>query len=221
VLVDLARSQLEVARERWGSRVTLIQADLLAPPFLPGSFDACLLVRVLHHLPGPGVAFGALRRIVAPGGRVVLNSSNKRSALRIARYVLLGRGPDPFAAGTVRYGPRSYGCHPDDVDRALRTSRFTPLAWRGVGVVDKIAASLGPLGHAVPMGAALSRVLGRVRIAPSLFCAAERDGRPVALSDPFACPECRAALSSSDGELRCIPCDRRFERRDGIWDLRA
>jgi len=35
VLVDLARSQLEVARERWGSRVTLIQADLLAPRFFP------------------------------------------------------------------------------------------------------------------------------------------------------------------------------------------
>jgi SAM-dependent methyltransferase len=61
---------VDAARERLGDRVELVQADLYALPFAPGSYDLAYSIGVLHHLPDPETGFRAVVEKVKPGGLV-------------------------------------------------------------------------------------------------------------------------------------------------------
>jgi SAM-dependent methyltransferase len=52
--------------------VTLVQADLTRSPFPTGSFDVILCSGVLDTFPEPLPAFRELRRLLSPGGRLIL-----------------------------------------------------------------------------------------------------------------------------------------------------
>ncbi len=71
VAVD-ASSAVEACRETCGDnpRLALVQADLFALPFRPGSFDRVFCYGVLQHTPDPERAFRALVEQVRPGGLI-------------------------------------------------------------------------------------------------------------------------------------------------------
>ena len=48
-------------------------------PFAPASFDLVVMAWVLEHLPRPASAFLEIRRVLAPGGRVVFVTPNARN----------------------------------------------------------------------------------------------------------------------------------------------
>ncbi len=50
------------------NNVSLLQADLIEPPFGQGTFDAALVSYLLEHLPDPGRALQIVRRLLRPGG---------------------------------------------------------------------------------------------------------------------------------------------------------
>jgi SAM-dependent methyltransferase len=52
--------------------VTIVQGDLLRPPFGHQSFDHIYSLGVLDHTPDPRAAFLALSRCLKPGGRIVI-----------------------------------------------------------------------------------------------------------------------------------------------------
>ncbi len=229
VMLDSARSLLEQARDRWSGRVTLVAADLEALPFAAGAFDTVLLIRVLHHFSDPAPVLSGIRRVAAPGGRLVFNASNSCNPRRVARYVLGLDERSPFEPGPIPYGPRSYGWAPRDVDRALGEAGFSPRSLRGVGVMDKVAGLAGGLGHMVPRGTLLARPLGRLRLAPSLFgsAVAGGDARPPIgppagspIGSLLRCPACRAGVAALEDGFACRRCDRRYPVRDGILDFR-
>jgi SAM-dependent methyltransferase len=66
---DLSEA-VDAARERLGDTVELVQADLYALPFAPGTFDLAYSIGVLHHLPDPEAGFRSVVRTVKPGGLV-------------------------------------------------------------------------------------------------------------------------------------------------------
>lgn len=49
-----------------------VQADLMHPPFVPGSFDLVWSMGVLHHTGAPRRGFEQLASLVAPGGRLAV-----------------------------------------------------------------------------------------------------------------------------------------------------
>jgi len=55
-------------------------------PFLDGSFDAALLVTVLHHVPKPDHArfFSEATRVLKPGGRLVVMEDTYRGGIELA-----------------------------------------------------------------------------------------------------------------------------------------
>ncbi len=57
---------------RWLPGVSVVQGDLLRPPFAEGVFDQIYSLGVLDHTPDPRAAFLALAKLLKPGGRIVI-----------------------------------------------------------------------------------------------------------------------------------------------------
>ena len=68
---DLSHVMLSRAADR-ASRQLLVQADAQMLPYADSSFDAALATLVFCSIPEPSKAFAELRRVVRPGGRIVL-----------------------------------------------------------------------------------------------------------------------------------------------------
>ena len=72
--VDPVPELLEEGRRRATGleNVELLEGDATRLPFDAGSFDLATCVRVLHHVRRPELVVAELRRVVRPGGRVLV-----------------------------------------------------------------------------------------------------------------------------------------------------
>ena len=68
---SLAKARTQVSAAGLGN-VEFQQADLLALPFAPASFDHVFLCFVLEHLPDPAATLMALRPLLRPGGTITV-----------------------------------------------------------------------------------------------------------------------------------------------------
>lgn len=76
VATDYAAGMVDVLTERIRdeelSNVTCEQADIYAIPYAEGEFDAIVAANVLHLVPDLPAAFAAMRRVLEPGGKIVV-----------------------------------------------------------------------------------------------------------------------------------------------------
>lgn len=71
--VDPSTKMLELARKRLGDGAALQQADLNDPlPFADDSFDDAVACLVLHYLEDWSAPLAELRRVLVPGGRLIV-----------------------------------------------------------------------------------------------------------------------------------------------------
>jgi SAM-dependent methyltransferase len=71
---DKSAGMLEVARRRLGDDADLRVAELGVPlPFPDGAFDDVIASLVLHYLEDWGPALAELRRVLKPGGRLIVS----------------------------------------------------------------------------------------------------------------------------------------------------
>ena len=71
--IDLSRQMLRRARARLKSSLpSFVAADLSALPFADASFDGVTCGYVLEHLPDPRMGLAELARVMQPGGRMFL-----------------------------------------------------------------------------------------------------------------------------------------------------
>ncbi len=125
------------------ARVDFVRADLLDLPFVADRFAAATVAFGVRNVPDPGAAFGELRRVVRPGGRVVClemttappGPGRRFHALWSARIVpLLGRlvGGD---AGAYSYLPASVATFPDAEGLAavMAGAGLTAVRYRRLG----------------------------------------------------------------------------------------
>jgi len=81
--------------------VDLVQGDLLAPPIAEGAVDLIYSIGVVHHVPDPSAAIGALAECLRPGGTLhVWVYSHEGNAL--VRWLV-----DPVRRLVARRAPRS------------------------------------------------------------------------------------------------------------------
>jgi SAM-dependent methyltransferase len=70
---DYSRQMLQRARRRLHSdRAALVAADLTRLPYADAAFDAAICGWVLEHLPDPRLGLGELARVLRPGGKLLL-----------------------------------------------------------------------------------------------------------------------------------------------------
>ena len=71
-----------------------VEGDVSGPLSLAdGSFDACVCLDVIEHIFDPLTALKEIRRVLKPGGQLVLSTPNIRCFRHIARLVFSGEFP--------------------------------------------------------------------------------------------------------------------------------
>jgi SAM-dependent methyltransferase len=72
--IDASVGMLALARQRLGADADLRVADLAGPlPFPDGAFDDVIASLVLHYLQDWGPTLAELRRVLRPGGRLIMS----------------------------------------------------------------------------------------------------------------------------------------------------
>ena len=171
-MVEPASNLRDLAARTYGDRVSYHEASVFALPFPDAVFDAVLMVRVFHHLGDPEAALREIHRVIKPGGRLVFNYSNKRNIARVARF-LLRLGPTPFSHDMEKYYESLIGHHPSHVEAMLASVGFSIREQYAVGVMDKVVERAPWLGQLMTPSLAVSRIAGRLRLAPSQFIVAD------------------------------------------------
>ena len=94
--IDKSAGMVELARRRLGDDADLQVADLGSPlPFPDGMFDDVTASLVLHYLEDWGPALDELRRVLKPGGRLIMSVDHPLVTYLADREA--GHEPDYFA----------------------------------------------------------------------------------------------------------------------------
>jgi ubiquinone/menaquinone biosynthesis C-methylase UbiE len=136
--LDLLQPSVSCAREDaeragWGRRAQYVAGDADALPFARGAFDAVIAMGVLEYLPDAARFVGEMRRVLRPGGLLVVAVPSSVAPYHLSQ-VFLHRFVAPAYRGARRLvkGATPHASLPEHPRR--------PLAPRGL---DRLLASAG------------------------------------------------------------------------------
>ncbi|HOG45631.1 MAG TPA: class I SAM-dependent methyltransferase [Anaerolineae bacterium] len=226
ILLDYSPDLLRDARMYLAARPPLtVAASYYDIPLADGACDTVVMVRALHHAADVPRVLGELRRILRPGGALVLEHANKCHLKAVLRY-RLGRGPTPFTLEPKEFAYLNYDFHPQYIRQHLARAGFAVEAERAVSTFRVPALKrLVPASLLAGLDGVLQRPLAPLRPSPSVFlrCRAVGDaGRPQPGRPLFRCPRCRATDLRDDapGHLRCGQCGTDWPIVDGTHRFR-
>jgi demethylmenaquinone methyltransferase / 2-methoxy-6-polyprenyl-1,4-benzoquinol methylase len=115
---DFCRPMLEIAANKTGQRVPLIEGDALALPFRDGSFEAVTIAFGLRNLASVEGGLAELRRVLKPGGWVaVLEFSKPANAMLRPVFGLYFTKVLPLMGGLISGSPMAYSYLPASVQK--------------------------------------------------------------------------------------------------------
>ncbi|WP_346730452.1 class I SAM-dependent methyltransferase [Leucobacter allii] len=145
VAADFSEGMLAEGRRRHAGNalIDFVWADATALPFADDSFDAATISYGLRNVSDPRAALAEMRRVVKPGGRVVIAEfSTPPSPIVRGPYALYGRHVLPRVAGAInrdaaaayRYLNESIEAWPaqDELAAWLREAGFERVAYRNL-----------------------------------------------------------------------------------------
>jgi len=189
VLVDPSRGQLEVAREKFKNspHVRVLQGAAENTPIPNQSADIVLCVRVFHYVLQPRKVFGEAKRILRPGGYLILEIPNKVHAK--ARMQNLLRGKDRRAhraPATINISSNGDGIFlnhdPKAIVRDLAAEGFTVLETLSVSNLRSPSLKrLLPLRILVRLESMLQPVFSRLWFGPSIYFLAKLERKKISL----------------------------------------
>ncbi len=141
VAADLALHSAEPFTGAALAKVRWLTADLNASlPIPAASFDLIVALEIIEHLENPRAVAREWRRLLRPGGALVMSTPNIESVRSILS--LFARGHHAAFTG------KSYPAHITpltrlDVERVLSESGFTAVrfAWSGFGLIPTLSSS--------------------------------------------------------------------------------
>lgn len=166
VAVDVSQEAIDYAREHWSrERLTFQRIDPDAGlPFPDGSFDTVMSNQVIEHVPDPARYLAEIRRVLVPGGTLVVATPDRSTRLFPGQRPWSRWHLTEFSSGELQrlleaqfVDVEMFGttATPDLLDIELRrvhrlrllalpfTLPFMPEAWR-VGVLRALHALKGP-----------------------------------------------------------------------------
>lgn len=250
VIMDYSATNLSNAGDRYAGdiasgRLHLVRCDINKVPFRDFSFEAAIVVRVLHHLSDLGRGLTEMSRTI--GGSWLLDVPIKHHVLGLARGMRQRQirtviDPAPVAMGVTDERFWNFQLP------AVR-SRLAEIGWR-----TSVAASVNNFRQwekiVPPPASRIARPLvqgmevvaqsfGKGWLGPSQFLLSRRNdpvqphfdrpgSDPGGLSAPLAelarrvvCPSCLVKLQWTEETACCAKCTAVFKRRGAFWDFVA
>ncbi len=227
IVLDYSRTMLRDAQQHLGNdpRYIFVAADIYHLPLAPGSCDAAVMERVIHHFADVPAALRKIRTALAPGAVFILEYASKRHLKSIARYLLRRQQWNPFDLEPVEFVKLNFDFHPAYMERCLRDAGFVT---RRRLALSYFRSSL--LKRNLPTGllVAVDRLLqptGQIApLSPSVFTLNIAMGNipPDATNGPlFACLDCGTALEHRDQAVVCPACGAAWPFTDGLYDFKT
>ncbi|MBN1888968.1 MAG: methyltransferase domain-containing protein [Thermoflexales bacterium] len=226
ILTDYARSVLKEAHQRWGSdaRFRFVEADVYRLPFVPGAFDAVVMVRVMHHLAEVEQALAQVVSVLREEATLVIEYANKCHLKAIARWLLRRQAWSPFDRQPYEFARLNFDFHPAWMTGRLRQAGLSITRELGVSYfrMDWLKRAVAP--HLLAAADGLLQGSARWwKVSPSVFVQARlapgASDRPAeTVSDQlFKCPACGTALVESKPVIVCPRCRQSYPLVDGVY----
>jgi ubiquinone/menaquinone biosynthesis C-methylase UbiE len=122
--VDISRAMIDRAQRRNYSGAIFRRGDAEELPGANGEFDAVVNLISFHHYPNPARAAAEFRRVLRPGGRLVLVAFDRNS-----RYIALAQRTNRWTKGVAG---KSWQKTSAEVSALLRGAGFTKIEARPV-----------------------------------------------------------------------------------------
>jgi SAM-dependent methyltransferase len=122
---DFTEALARAARQHYGSRLSVLRLNAQQLPFRDACFDVVVLLEAIYYLPDAAGFFAEARRVLRPGGTLLICSANKQWQ---------GFNPSPFSSryfsarelqqALAGHGFQVdiYGAFPDDRGGAIRAA---------------------------------------------------------------------------------------------------
>jgi SAM-dependent methyltransferase len=174
--LDLSDGMLRECRTvatQHGHGIALIRADAQALPLATESSDLLLAAQMLYHVPDRELALREMRRVLKPGGRIVLvtGSGDESRYMRLHREIVRELGYEPGDAGGARFTLNDTALV-ESVFPSAEVRRFenalvfpgpeTVLRFYASGPVDGIRNPSSDGSHRLRLMAAMEAKLGDV-----------------------------------------------------------
>ncbi len=218
----------------------LVAANVYAMPFTQNSFDAAMMIRVLHHIDRPDKYFEELSLIMRPKSIYLQEFANihhlkalLRAVLtanfglfRLKRYQQPSQGNFEGSKGhETTFLNFSHTYVKDEMSKAgFILQRTLGTSFLRIPLLKKFV----PLEALLFLEKILQSFFSWTKISPSIILRTKliKGGEDKTLSfntleDVLFCPKCKGSLSFKNGEATCKKCGRTYQRKSGVWDMRV
>ncbi|HXH02172.1 MAG TPA: methyltransferase domain-containing protein [Candidatus Competibacteraceae bacterium] len=170
-MVESARANVE---PQFTGRAEVRVAEVDALPFADASFDLVLNIAVLMYVPKPAAVLAELRRVLKPGGTLVITVDNRRDLadlidlpMRARRlWRRLRKAPPPQYPSQHAEGVRPRRYSPAEMRRLLQAAGLTPVEETSLGFAPLLLNGRRVLSDRADVR--LDRLLTPLRYLPGL-----------------------------------------------------
>lgn len=226
VVLDYSRSLLRQAQAHLGrdSRFVYVAANFYAMPFVGGSFDAAMMVRVMHHVERVPELLGEVARVLVSDGAFVLEFASKRHLKAIVRHALGRQQSSPFDPAPYEFVEMNYDFHPAWMRQRLAEAGFHVKHQRTVSHFRLPFLKRWVPAHTLAALDGLCQPTGAWwQLTPSVFvlCWGGATAGDDLAETLFSCPACRGTdLQESSAAMICGGCGRHWAVEDGIYNFK-
>lgn len=178
LLIEPSVVQRTIARRQLPGNVDIRDGSASCTGMPEAHCDLVTMVRVMHHLPGADESIAEIRRVLKPGGFLVLEFANSLHAkARLQRAFRFKRTPiEPVRVNrSENSGVPFVNHHPKAVYELLKRQEFVIEKVLSVSNLRSAALKAAlPLTVMLKVESATQAVLGHVHFGPSMFVLARR-----------------------------------------------